>query len=74
MPGAPDARGVTQLVAGSGGREVKPAAFTDGRLVTTLPVSGALRLDLGENDAQFAYVDTAGAVHRRRDDRLQEHR
>jgi hypothetical protein len=60
--GTPDARGVTQLIAGAGGREVKPAAFTDGRLVTALPVSGALRLDLGENDAQFAYLDTGGAV------------
>jgi hypothetical protein len=60
--GSPDARGVTQLIAGSGGREVKPAAFTDRRLVTAMPVSGALRLDLGDNDAQFAFVDTGGAV------------
>jgi hypothetical protein len=60
--GGPDARGVTQLIAGAGGREVKPAAFTDGRLVTTWSVSGALRLDLGESDAQFAYLDSGGAV------------
>ena len=62
MPGVPTTAASPSSSPGAGGREVKPAAFTDGRLVTTLPVSGALRLDLGDNDAQFAYVDTAGAV------------
>lgn len=60
--GNPDPRGVTQLIAGAGGREVKPAVFFDDRLAATLSVHGALRLDLGENDAQYAYVDRHGDV------------
>ena len=60
--GAVDARGVTQLVAGAGGREVKPVFAADARVATALSVQGALRLDLGPDDVEFSYVDSSGAV------------
>lgn len=60
--GAVDPRGVTQLVAGAGGREVKPVVSADARVATALSVQGALRLDLGADDVEFSYVDPSGAV------------
>jgi hypothetical protein len=60
--GTVDARGVTQLVAGAGGREVKPIVSADARVVTALSVQGALRLDLGADDVELSYVDSTGAV------------
>lgn len=60
--GTVDARGVTQLVAGAGGREVKPVFAADARVATALSVQGALRLDLGPDDAEYSYVDSSGAV------------
>lgn len=60
--GRPDPRGVTQLIAGAGGREVRPSVFSDARLVTTVSVPGALRLDLGAEDAQYSYVGADGAT------------
>jgi hypothetical protein len=60
--GAVNPGGVTQMVAGAGGREVKPVFAADARVATALSVQGALRLDLGADDAEFSYVDEAGAV------------
>jgi hypothetical protein len=61
--GAADVRGVTQLVAGAGGREIKLAASVDPRHASYLPARGALRLDLGSDDVEFAYVGADGTVH-----------
>ncbi len=61
--GAPAARGVTQLVAGAGGHEIVPGTLSDARLASTKAVSGALRLDLGAEDASFAYVGADGAEY-----------
>jgi hypothetical protein len=58
--GAPDPRGVTQLVAGAGGHEVVPGVLSDPRLVSAVPALGALRLDLGPDGADFAYVTADG--------------
>ena len=61
--GAPDPRGVTQLIAGAGGHEAIPPLYSDSRLVSAVPVTGALRLDLGADGADFAYLSTDGSVH-----------
>lgn len=60
--GNPDARGVTQLIAGAGGHEPATALLTDPRLATSSTEAGALRLDLGSADAEFAYVTATGQV------------
>ncbi len=61
--GAPDPRGVTQLIAGAGGHEAIPPVYSDSRLVSAVPVTGALRLDLGADGADFTYLSTDGSVH-----------
>ncbi|HEX7187215.1 MAG TPA: metallophosphoesterase, partial [Actinomycetes bacterium] len=61
--GVPDPRGVTQLIAGAGGHEAIPPLYSDSRLVSAVPVTGALRLDLGADGADFAYLSTDGSVH-----------
>lgn len=61
--GAPAPGGVTQLVAGAGGHEIVAGVLTDARLASTKAVSGALRLDLGAEDASFAYVGADGAEY-----------
>lgn len=58
----PNPRGVTQIVAGAGGHKITPPILSDGRVAAVSTEAGALRLDLGENDAQFAYVTASGAV------------
>ncbi|MBA2767900.1 MAG: fibronectin type III domain-containing protein [Sporichthyaceae bacterium] len=60
--GSPDPRGVTQLVAGAGGHRIAPPEISDSRVATTVTEMGALRLDLGTDDAQFAYVTATGDV------------
>jgi hypothetical protein len=60
--GQPHPRGVTQLVAGAGGHELTPPVRTDGRLAALDVEAGALRLDLGDSDAAFAYVTATGEV------------
>lgn len=61
--GAPAPRGVTQLVAGAGGHEIVPGVLSDPRLASTKAVSGALRIDLGSEDASFAYVGADGSEY-----------
>lgn len=61
--GAPDPRGVTEMIAGAGGLEVSAAGGADRRLaarVTDLP--GALVLDLGPDDARFSYLTSDGVA------------
>jgi hypothetical protein len=60
--GVPDDRGVTQLIAGAGGHEAIPPLYADARAVTTAAESGALRLDLGTDGADYAYVTSTGEV------------
>lgn len=63
--GAPDPRGITQVIAGAGGHEVVEADRHDGRVVAHAAVSGVLRLDLFSEHADLAYVDVNGAVRDR---------
>jgi hypothetical protein len=60
--GAPAAGGLTQFVVGTGGREIINPKGTDPRVEnqTTEPAAGALRLDLGADDATFGYSSTDG--------------
>lgn len=60
--GAPDERGVTQLISGAGGHEAVPPLYSDSRAVSAVAESGALRLDLGSDSADFAYVTSTGEV------------
>ncbi len=60
--GVPDDRGVTQLIAGAGGHEAVPPLYADSRAVSAVAESGALRLDLGTDGADYAYVTSTGEV------------
>ncbi|HEU5000537.1 MAG TPA: metallophosphoesterase, partial [Lapillicoccus sp.] len=57
--GNPVAGGLTQIVAGGGGREAINPSTPDGRVLARASI-GALRLDLGPDDANFRY-DAIGA-------------
>ncbi len=54
--------GITQFVVGTGGREIINPKGTDPRVAaqTAQPAAGALRLDLGPDDAAFSYATTDG--------------
>jgi hypothetical protein len=52
--GNPVAGGLTQIVAGGGGREAINPSTPDGRVLARASI-GALRLDLGPDDATFRY-------------------
>jgi Calcineurin-like phosphoesterase/Fibronectin type III domain/Protein of unknown function (DUF1524) len=54
--------GLTQFVVGTGGREIINPKGTETRVAaqTTQPAAGALRLDLGPDDAAFSYATTDG--------------
>ena len=58
--GNPVAGGLTQIVAGGGGREAINPSTPDGRVLARASI-GALRLDLGPDDATFRY-DAIGAI------------
>jgi hypothetical protein len=55
-------RGLTQFVVGTGGREIINPKGTETRVAaqTMQPAAGALRLDLGRDDAAFSYATTDG--------------
>src|SRR5215218_1003492 len=57
--GNPLAGGLTQIVAGGGGREAVNASTPDPRVAARAGV-GALRLDLGPGDAAFTYANGTG--------------
>jgi hypothetical protein len=59
--GNPVAGGLTQLVAGGGGREAVNPSTPDPRVAARGSV-GALRLDLGADDLAFTYADQSGAT------------
>jgi hypothetical protein len=59
--GTPVAGGLTQIIAGGGGREAVTASTPDPRVVARGGV-GALRLDLGADDLAFTYADATGAA------------
>ena len=59
--GNPVAGGLTQIVAGGGGREAVNPSTPDPRVVARGGV-GALRLDLGADDLAFTYADATGAT------------
>ena len=59
--GNPAAGGLTQIVAGGGGREAANPSTPDPRVVARGGV-GALRLDLGADDLAFTYADATGAT------------
>ena len=59
--GNPVNGGLTQIVAGGGGREPVNAPTPDGR-VQARAGSGALRLDLGADDATFRYESIDGVT------------
>jgi len=57
--GNPVGGGLTQIVAGGGGREpVNPMVAQDSRVAARGSI-GALRLDLGQDDASFAYTQVS---------------
>ena len=60
--GAAAPGGLTQFVVGTGGREIINPKGTEPRVAaeTTQPAAGALRLDLGPDDAAFSYATTDG--------------
>jgi hypothetical protein len=60
--GAAAAGGITAFVVGTGGREIMNPKGDDPRVAaqTTLPAAGALRLDLGPDDAAFSFASTDG--------------
>jgi hypothetical protein len=60
--GAAAPGGLTQFVVGTGGREIINPKGTDTRVAaqTLQPAAGALRLDLGPDDATFSYATTDG--------------
>ncbi len=60
--GGLDPRGVTQLVAGAGGHELTPPVLSDSRLASAVTEVGAMRLDLGPEDAGFGYVSVTGEM------------
>ena len=59
--GNPVVGGLTQLIAGGGGREALNPSTPDPRVVARGSI-GALRLDLGPSDLSFTYADQAGAT------------
>ena len=59
--GAPVAGGLTQIVAGGGGREAVTESTPDPRVAARGGV-GALRLDLGAVDLAFTYVEASGVT------------
>jgi hypothetical protein len=60
--GAVTPGGLTQFVVGTGGREILNPKGVEPRVAaqTLLPAAGALRLDLGADDATFGYTSTDG--------------
>ena len=60
--GAAAPGGLTQFVVGTGGREIINPKGTEPRVAaqTMQPAAGALRLDLGPDDAAFSYATTDG--------------
>jgi hypothetical protein len=61
--GVPDPIGVTQLIVGTGGHELRTQVVQDSRVVSTiLDTYGALRLTLTDQQAEYQFVDTAGTV------------
>jgi hypothetical protein len=60
--GAAAAGGLTQFVVGTGGREIMNPKGVEPKVAaqTTQPAAGALRLDLGPDDAAFSYASTDG--------------
>jgi hypothetical protein len=59
--GNPVAGGLTQIVAGGGGREALNPSTPDPRVAARGSV-GALRLDLGADDLAFTYANQTGAT------------
>lgn len=59
--GTPVAGGLTQIVAGGGGREAVNPSTPDARVVARGGV-GALRLDLGPDDAAISYVESSNTA------------
>lgn len=64
--GATSPAGITQFVVGTGGHGIQPFARTDARLAVGFDTSpgaiGALRLQLTDGFAGYAFVNTAGSV------------
>ena len=59
--GSPVAGGLTQIVAGGGGREAVTVSTPDPGVLARGGV-GALRLDLGADDVAFTYADATGVA------------
>ena len=60
---SPDQRGVTQFVVGTGGRDIRDLARGDARVATFQAgrdAFGALRMELGPDGADFAFINTSG--------------
>ena len=66
--GNPSPAGVTEIIVGSGGHGIQGFTKSDPRMVTGFdsstkpPPFGALRLDLTPTQAQFSFINIAGAL------------
>lgn len=56
--GSADPRGMTQIIAGTGGRPIISPKTPEPLVLSDHTTPGALQLDLGTDDARFAFVDT----------------
>jgi len=58
--GMPDPAGPVEFVVGTGGHEPSKSRRTDPRVEADYTGDGALRLELSEGRADYAFIDTAG--------------
>ena len=59
--GSPTAGGLTQFIVGTGGREIQNPSSTEPQIAASVTTPGALRLDLGRDDAAFTFASTDGS-------------